>query len=139
MIGFVDAGVVALVVASAFPAPATSKNGMAATAHPLATDAAVAMLDAGGNAVDAAVAAAFAISVTQPMSAGLGGGGFAMIHLEGKDGAPPKELALDFRETAPSGASRDMYIDKATGKVKPRASVDGWLSVAVPGTFAVRY
>jgi gamma-glutamyltranspeptidase/glutathione hydrolase len=147
--GFVAAWSIALACAcvaatsarAAFPAPATSKDGMAATAHPIATDAAVEMLDAGGNAVDAAVAAAFAIGVVEPMSAGIGGGGFAMIHLEhgdGKDG-PPQEFALDFREVAPAAATRDMFVDKASGKVIENASVDGYRAVAVPGTVAGLY
>ncbi len=58
---------------------------MTATVHPLATDAALEILAARGNAVDAAVAATFAISVTSPFDAGLGGGGFAVVHLEGSD------------------------------------------------------
>jgi gamma-glutamyltranspeptidase/glutathione hydrolase len=102
---------------------------MAATAHPLATDAAVDILAAGGNAVDAAVAAALAISVVEPFSAGLGGGGFA-VALDAKSGAVD---ALDFREKAPARATRDMFVGP-DGKVVPGRSVDGWLSVAVPGT-----
>ena len=121
---------------AAFPAPATSKEAMAATAHPAATQAAIDVLDAGGNAVDAAVAAAFAISVVEPFSAGIGGGGFAVVHLEPRDGKPGAEKALDFREVAPKAATRDMYVDAATGKVRAGASVDGHLSVAVPGTVA---
>ncbi len=125
-------------LAGAFPSPATAKEAMAATAHPLATAAALEMLKDGGNAVDAAVAAAFAISVVKPMSAGLGGGGFAVIHLEPHGDKPGAEKALDFRETAPAGASRDMYLDK-DGKVVDGASVNGLLSVAVPGTVAGLY
>lgn len=117
---------------AAFPHPAHSKQGMAATAHPVATEAALEMLRKGGSAVDAAVAATFAISVVEPFSAGIGGGGFALIF--DADGAPDAQMqALDFREVAPAKASRDMYVDK-DGKVVPGRSVDGWLSVAVPGT-----
>jgi gamma-glutamyltranspeptidase/glutathione hydrolase len=129
--------VVAVVVATlALPAfahrtPATSTRAMAATAHPLATDAALQILRQGGNAVDAAVAAALAISVVEPFSAGLGGGGFAVV-LDAKSGDVD---ALDFRERAPAAATRDMYVDK-DGKVVDGRSVDGWLSVAVPGTVA---
>ena len=119
----------AAVPAIAHRNPATSTRAMAATAHPLATDAALQILRKGGNAVDAAVAAALAISVVEPFSAGLGGGGFAVV-LDAKSG---DVSALDFRERAPARATRDMYVDK-DGKVVPGRSVDGWLSVAVPGT-----
>jgi gamma-glutamyltranspeptidase/glutathione hydrolase len=102
---------------------------MAATAHPLATEAALTILGAGGNAVDAAIAAALAISVVEPFSAGLGGGGFAVV-LDAQTGDVD---ALDFREKAPAAATRTMFVD-AAGRVVPERSVDGWLSVAVPGT-----
>lgn len=126
------------VVAGAFPAPAKSTEAMAATAHPLATAAALEILEDGGNAVDAAIAATFAIGVVSPFDAGIGGGGFAVVHLAGEAAVnkPSDIKALDFREVAPSAATRDMYIDKATGKVIPGSSVDGHLSVAVPGTVA---
>ena len=92
------------------------------------------MLRKGGNAVDAAVATTFAISVVEPFSAGIGGGGFLLLNW-----APTGEIkALDFRERAPQKASREMYLD-ATGKVRPSASIDGHLSVAVPGTVAGLY
>lgn len=86
------------------------------------------MLRAGGNAVDAAVATAFALAVVEPYSSGLGGGGFSLIKLD-------KTLTfLDFRETAPMKASRDMYIKD--GKPDPLASRDGVTSVATPGAVA---
>ncbi len=113
---------------AATPKPALSTEAMAATAHPEATQAALTMLKAGGNAVDAAVAAAFAISVVEPFSAGIGGGGFAVFF----DAKTKETKALDFRETAPKRATRDMFVD-AAGKVVEGRSVDGWLSVAVPG------
>jgi gamma-glutamyltranspeptidase/glutathione hydrolase len=110
------------------PAPATSTKAMAATAHPAATEAALAVLRQGGNAVDGAIAATFAISVVEPFSAGIGGGGFAVSF-----NSKTKEMtALDFRETAPAGATRDMYLDPKT-REPTAASMDGWLSVAVPG------
>ena len=83
------------------------------------------MLDRGGNAVDAAVAAAFAAGVVGPYHNGLAGGGFALVALQGKE-----TLALDFREVAPAAATRDMYL--RDGKPVPELSIDGALSVAVP-------
>jgi gamma-glutamyltranspeptidase/glutathione hydrolase len=128
--------IVASTARAAFPAPARSSDGMVATAHPLATAAALTILEDGGNAVDAAIAAAFAIGVVEPFSAGIGGGGFAVVHLEARDGKPQQTLALDFRETAPAGATRDMYLDPVSKAVREGASINGHLSVAVPGTVA---
>jgi len=91
------------------------------------SDAALAgalILDAGGNAVDAAVATAFAIAVVQPFSAGLGGGAFALIRTP--DG---EVIALDARETAPAAATRDMYLQPG---LPERPSVHGPLAVAIP-------
>jgi gamma-glutamyltranspeptidase / glutathione hydrolase len=106
------------------------RGGAVATAHPMASEAALKMLQKGGNAVDAAVAAAFTLAVVGPYHSGLGGGGFALVH-EAKTGGTQ---ALDFREVAPQGASRDMYVKD--GKVVPGLSTDGALSVAVPGAVA---
>jgi gamma-glutamyltranspeptidase / glutathione hydrolase len=107
------------------------KQGMVTSAHPSATEAGLAILKQGGNAVDAAVATTLAISVVEPYSAGLGGGGFLLLR-SGKTG---EIKALDFRERAPLAATRTMYLD-AQGNVRPRASIDGYLAVAVPGTVA---
>jgi gamma-glutamyltranspeptidase / glutathione hydrolase len=115
---------------AAFPRPARSQNGMVASAHPLATQAGVEILQRGGNAIDAAVATTLAISVVEPFSAGIGGGGFAVL----KMGDRPVE-SLDFRERAPQKASRNMYLD-AQGKVRPNASLEGHLAAGVPGTIA---
>lgn len=129
---------VALVVAlvafdarAAFPRPVHADQGMVVSADLRASEAGVEVLRKGGNAVDAAVATTFAISVTEPYSAGIGGGGFLLLHLEDKG----ELYALDFRERAPLAATRDMYLDES-GKVRPGASTDGYLSVAVPGTVA---
>ena len=119
---------------AAFVRPTRSKQGMVVSAHPLASEAGLSMLRKGGNAVDAAVATTFAISVVEPFSAGIGGGGFLLLHW-----TPTKETkALDFRERAPLLASRDMYLDE-TGKVRQNASINGHLSAAVPGTVAGLY
>jgi len=119
---------------AAFVQPLRSKRAMVVSAHPLASEAGLDMLRQGGNAVDAAVATAFAISVVEPFSAGIGEGGFLLLH-QAKTG---KMKALDFRERAPLKATRNMYLD-AQGKVRSNASVDGYLSVAVPGTVAGLY
>ncbi|MCF2147108.1 gamma-glutamyltransferase [Desmonostoc muscorum LEGE 12446] len=121
-------------VASAAFLPLRSKKGMVVSAHPLASEAGISMLRKGGNAVDAAVATTFAISVVEPFSAGIGGGGFLLVHSE-KTG---DMKALDFRERAPLKATRNMYLD-AAGKVRPNASINGYLAVATPGTVAGLY
>ena len=101
-------------------------GGCVVTAHPLATAAAAEVLRSGGNAVDAAVAAAFTLAVVEPYSSGLGGGGFFVLH----DAATDRQFALDARETAPAAATRDMYL--VDGVVDPLRSRDGAHSVAVP-------
>lgn len=122
------------VVSASITLPLRSKKGMVVSAHPLASDAGILMLTKGGNAVDAAVATTFAISVVEPFSAGIGGGGFLLLH-SAKSG---EIKALDFRERAPLKATRNMYLD-AEGKVRPNASVNGYLAVATPGTVAGLY
>ncbi len=111
-----------------------SKQGMAVSAHPLASEAGLAVLQQGGNAVDAAAATALAISVVEPFSAGIGGGGFLLL----RRAETGTVQALDFRERAPKRATRDMYLDKQ-GKVRPRASLDGHLAAGIPGTVAGLY
>jgi gamma-glutamyltranspeptidase / glutathione hydrolase len=103
------------------------QGGVVATAYPDASKAALEMLDRGGNAVDAAVAATFAAGVVGPYHNGIGGGGFALAY-QAKE---RKTLALDFREVAPAGASRDMYV--RDGKVVSELATDGALSIGVPG------
>jgi len=87
------------------------------------------VLRAGGNAVDAAVAGAFALAVTYPEAGNLGGGGFMLIHVDGRN------AFLDYREVAPAAATRDMYLD-ADGEVIEGLSLTGHRSVGVPGTVA---
>lgn len=89
------------------------------------------MFDEGGNIIDAAIAASFAISVERPNSTGIGGGGFLLFH-EAKTG---KTHAVDFRERAPLAASKDMYLNEK-GDVIPERSVNGIHSVATPGLVA---
>ncbi|MEG4224565.1 gamma-glutamyltransferase [Microcoleus sp. N9_B2] len=111
-----------------------SKQGMAVSAHPLASAAGLALLQQGGNAVDAAAATALAISVVEPFSAGIGGGGFLLLRRV----ETGTVQALDFRERSPKRATRNMYLDKE-GKVRPRASRDGHLAAGIPGTVAGLY
>jgi gamma-glutamyltranspeptidase/glutathione hydrolase len=116
---------------------ATSDGGMVVAAHPLASKAGALMLDKGGNAIDAAVAASFAISVVRPQSTGLGGGGFLLYH----EASSKHRRVFDFRERAPRKASSNMYVDdkgeykKITynGIVVKDPPVNGHLAVAVPG------
>ncbi|MGF1673436.1 MAG: gamma-glutamyltransferase [Rivularia sp. (in: cyanobacteria)] len=122
------------IATAAFIQPLRSKRAMVVSAHPLASDAGLEMLRKGGNAVDAAVATTFAISVVEPFSAGIGGGGFLLIH----DSKRRTIQALDFRERAPLKASKNMYLD-SSGKVRQYASINGYLAVATPGTVAGMY
>jgi gamma-glutamyltranspeptidase/glutathione hydrolase len=117
----------ALALQAALGATALSPQSVVATAHPLASQAGVDALRAGGNAVDAAVAAALALGVVQPESSGLGGGGFALVWRAREQAL----TVLDFREVAPAAATRDMFL--VDGVPDPRRSRDGGLSVAVPG------
>src|SRR5262245_46484790 len=105
-------------------------RGMVATDEELGSRAGVEILQKGGNAVDAAVATAFALAVVEPAAGNIGGGGFMLIRL-----ANGKTTFFDYREVAPGRASRDMYI-RADGKLDPEASTIGYKSVAVPGTVA---
>ncbi|MEF8688898.1 UNVERIFIED_CONTAM: gamma-glutamyltransferase [Comamonas sp. A-3] len=108
-----------------------AKNGMVASEQELATQIGVDILKAGGNAVDAAVAVGFALAVALPNAGNIGGGGFMMVH----DARSGKDIALDFREVAPRGTSRNMYLD-AAGKVIDGKSLYTHYAVGVPGTVA---
>jgi len=107
-----------------------SAHGMVATDEELASRAGVEILQRGGNAVDAAVATAFALAVVEPAAGNIGGGGFMLVRM-----ADGRTSFLDYREVAPGKATRDMYI-KPDGKLDEVASVIGYKSVAVPGTVA---
>ena len=102
-------------------------TGAVATADPHATRVGLEILEAGGSAADAAVAAALVLAVTHPQAGNLAGGGFVIVL---QDGEP---FALDFREVAPAAAHRDLYLDE-TGEPVPQASTLGPLSTGVPGT-----
>ena len=106
-------------------------SGMVVSAHPLATQVGLHVLKDGGNAIDVAVATTLAISVVEPFSAGIGGGGFLVYHRE----SDRSIQSLDFRERAPIGATPNLYVNE-WGHVNTRQSVDGHLAVATPGTIA---
>ena len=110
---------------------AQTQNGQAAiaSAHPLATQAGFEILQQGGNAFDAAIAVSAALAVVEPAGSGLGGGGFWLLHRE----TDQQQIMLDSRETAPSQAHRDMYLDN-NGEVVRDLSLNGPLAAAIPGT-----
>jgi len=105
-----------------------ARNGMVATAHPLASEIGAQILMQGGNAFDAAIAVQFALAVVYPRAGNIAGGGFAVFRkADGETGS------LDFREKAPLLSSRDMYLDENQNVISDLSSV-GVLSVGVPGT-----
>ena len=112
----------------AAPPAVESTGGMVVSAQHLASDAGAAVLRAGGNAIDAAVAVGYALAVTHPCCGNLGGGGFMLIHL-----ADGRDTFLNFREKAPLAATANMYLD-SNGEPIAARSVDGYLAVGVPGT-----
>lgn len=108
--------------------PVVAATGMVVSDAPLATLVGIEALQAGGNAVDAAIATAFALAVVLPSAGNLGGGGFALLQIDNAT------YALDFRETAPAAATRDMFLDEH-GKPTER-SLTGHLAAGVPGSVA---
>ena len=106
----------------------TSSTGVVVSAHHLASDAGAALLAQGGNAVDAAVATAFALSVTYPAAGNIGGGGFMIVRL-----ADGTATSFDYREKAPRAATPAMYQDRQ-GNILGAATDSGWRAIGVPGT-----
>jgi len=110
--------------------PVHAQHAMVASVHELASHAGVEVLQAGGNAVDAAVATGFALAVVHPQAGNLGGGGFLLLRKANGDAH-----FVDFREKAPAAATEHMYLD-AQGNVIPDASTVGYKSIGVPGSVA---
>ena len=111
--------------------PIVGRHGMVASQRALASAAGAEMLAQGGNAVDAAVAVGFALSVVLPRAGNIGGGGFMLIHLsEGQ-----RNIAIDYREKAPAGAHAAMFLD-AQGNVDQHLERFSHRAVGVPGTVA---
>jgi gamma-glutamyltranspeptidase / glutathione hydrolase len=108
-----------------------AENGMVVAQEKLAAQIGADILRQGGNAVDAAVATGFAMAVTYPRAGNIGGGGFMVIHLAGRN----EDVAIDYRETAPQAATRDMFLN-ADGKPDPDKSRNSALAIGVPGTVA---
>jgi len=110
--------------------PVPAGHAMVVSIHQLASQAGVEVMQAGGNAVDAAVATGFALAVVHPPAGNIGGGGFMLIRM-----ADGKTHFLDYRETAPAAATPDMYLD-AKGNVIEDLSLVGYKSIGVPGSVA---
>ena len=124
-----------LVVWASVPAPAATQpvhaeHSMVVSVHELASQVGVDIMQAGGNAVDAAVATGFALAVVLPPAGNIGGGGFMLVRM-----ANGETHFLDYREKAPAAATRDMYLD-AQGNVIKGASEIGYKSIGVPGSVA---
>ncbi|MBK1663723.1 gamma-glutamyltransferase [Rhodospirillum rubrum] len=111
--------------------PVWAEHGMVAAQERLAAEIGRDILAKGGNAVDAGVAVAFALAVTLPQAGNIGGGGFMIVH----DGPTGKTVAIDYREKAPAGASRDMFLD-AKGNADSGKSLYSGAASGVPGTVA---
>jgi gamma-glutamyltranspeptidase / glutathione hydrolase len=110
--------------------PVRARHGMVASTNEVASSVGVEIMKRGGNAVDAAIAVAFALAVTHPAAGNLGGGGFMMIRL--KDG---RTTAIDYREMAPGAAHRDVYLDKNGNLIEGEGgSLIGYRAAGVPGT-----
>ena len=103
-------------------------RGAVSSAHPLASEVGMSILKQGGNAVDAAIAVQLALAVVYPEAGNIGGGGFMVAQLSNG-----QSLAIDFRETAPATAGKDMYLDKQ-GQAQTNLRQQGHLAAGIPGT-----
>ena len=109
--------------------PVYGQSGMVAAQHLIAAEVGAAVLEQGGNAVDAAIATGFALAVTLPRAGNIGGGGFMLIY----DAESGETTAIDYREMAPLRATRDMFLDE-NGEADPELSRNSHLASGVPGT-----
>jgi gamma-glutamyltranspeptidase/glutathione hydrolase len=110
--------------------PVRARHGVVAATNEIASNVGVDIMKRGGNAVDAAIAVAFALAVTHPAAGNLGGGGFMMIRL--KDG---RTTAIDYREMAPAAATRNIYLDQNGNVIEGEGgSIEGYRAAGVPGT-----
>ncbi|AZG35936.1 gamma-glutamyltransferase [Shewanella psychromarinicola] len=109
--------------------PIYAKHGMVSSQEALASQIGVDILKQGGNAVDAAVAVAYALAVTLPRAGNIGGGGFMLVHIAEQN----KTIAIDYRETAPAKAYKDIFLDEQ-GNAVDKLSREHGLAVGVPGT-----
>jgi gamma-glutamyltranspeptidase/glutathione hydrolase len=125
----------AIIAGAARIQPALARHGMVSSQEARATRIGVDILAAGGNAVDAAVAVGFALAVSLPRAGNLGGGGFMLVHRAAQGSRAAETIAIDYRETAPAAASRDMFL-APDGQADPAKSRDSALAVGVPGTVA---
>jgi gamma-glutamyltranspeptidase / glutathione hydrolase len=113
---------------------ATGANGMVVAQEAIAARIGAEILQKGGNAVDAAVATAFALAVTYPRAGNIGGGGFMVIHCADGQGGT-QDTTIDYRETAPAAINSKSFLD-AQGNADPQKSRDSALAIGVPGTVA---
>jgi gamma-glutamyltranspeptidase/glutathione hydrolase len=137
-IAFATVGLPFFTLPAAFNAAAASRDpvrarrGLVASTSQIASEVGVDVMKRGGNAVDAAIAVAFALAVTYPAAGNLGGGGFMMIRLSNG-----KSVAIDYREMAPAAANRNIYLDKDGNLLKGEgSSTVGYRASGVPGTVA---
>lgn len=131
LLGFATFGFSASIIEGERFEPVQSSKGMVVTSHFLATRSALDVLKKGGNAIDAAVTAAFSLAVVQPRSGNIGGGGFMLFSSSEKD----EVYAIDYREKAPMAASEKMFL-KNNGEVDQNLSRYSHLAAGVPGTVA---
>jgi gamma-glutamyltranspeptidase/glutathione hydrolase len=111
-----------------------AEHGLVTSAHILASQVGLEALQRGGNAVDAAAATGLALSVVYPYAGNIGGGGFMLIHRAGNEA---RQIAIDFREIAPAGAIRDMFVGSDGNVMQgPGSSTVGWRASGVPGSVA---
>ncbi|MDP2188494.1 MAG: gamma-glutamyltransferase [Sphingobacteriaceae bacterium] len=126
---------IALLRSNAGPLPSShfACEGMVVSAHPLASEVGLQVLQSGGNAFDAGISVEFALAVVFPIAGNIGGGGFALLHT-----AEGEIQSLNYREQAPAGISAQLYVDDS-GQPLGKKSTEGPLAAGIPGTVAGMY